>query len=1056
MKIRVVSLAMVFLMIAAAICKSQPEFPSDLENPKMFDQNKTPPHATLLPFNSVKEALKNDWTGSANYHSLNGTWKFNWVKNPADRPVDFYKTDYNAVSWNDIPVPSNWEIQGYGIPIYVNVRYEWTTKPKPPTVPHDYNPVGSYRRTFSIPGDWADREVFIHFGAVKSAMYIWVNGHKVGFSQGAKTPAEWDITSYIHPGEDNVLAVQVYRWSDGSYLECQDFWRISGIERDVYLFASPKVHIRDFFAKPDLDADYQNGKLEVDVEIANYFPELKAGEYDIEMLLFEDGSNRPMFVERQIVKADGKQILPVVFRKDVPDPAKWTAETPNLYTLVLQLTDKNGSTIEAVSHQIGFRKVEIRNAQLLVNGKPIYMKGVDRHEHDQYTGHVISRESMLEDIRLFKEHNINTVRTSHYPNDPYWYRLCDKYGIYVVDEANIESHGMGYGKKSLAKDPEWKEAHVDRMRRMVERDKNHPSIVLWSMGNEAGNGVNFTAGYKWIHERDPSRPVHYERALKGPNTDVYCPMYPHPLKIEKYALNNPDKPLIMCEYAHSMGNSTGNFQDYWDVIEKYDALQGGSIWDWVDQGLVKKTPEGEKRWAYGGDFGPEDVPSDGNFCLNGLVNPDRTPHPALVEVKKVYQNIGFIAKDLNNGEIAIMNKNTFRTTRGIAFRWILYADGVEADRGEFNDIDLAPGQLAAVIVPVDKVKADPGKAWFVNFEAFLRQAENLLPAGFVIATGQFGLTGQPVGVPVAVRGPGMEVSKKGNEIVVAGDKFIVAFDKKTGLMTKYAYDGVNLIQKGMAPNFWRAPIDNDFGFGMPLKLGVWSQAAANRELKSISAKKEGKGRIAVMVSFELPDVQGKYDVTYTVLGNADIIVKSDFMPGKKDLPVIPRIGMRMRVPSHFNHVQWFGRGPQENYWDRKTSAFVGLYKMTVEDLYYPYISPQENGNRTDTRWVAFTDADGKGLLVTGMPLLSWSALFFTQEDLTQEKRGSLHSWELKPEKFISVNLDYLQMGLGGDNSWGAWPHEKYRIQPQAYTYQYRLSPLTGDEDLMKKSREVYD
>lgn len=1056
MNMRSYSLTVLFTLMITGICWSQAKFPAELENPKMFDQNKTQPHATLLPFNSVKEALKNEWQNSSNYRSLNGTWKFKWVRDPAQRPTDFYKMDYNTSSWDDIPVPSNWELQGYGVPIYVNTRYAWTTKPKPPAVPHDYNPVGSYRRTFTVPDEWSDREVFIHFGAVKSAMFIWVNGQRVGFSEGSKTPAEWDITSFIHSGKDNVLAVQVFRWSDGSYLECQDFWRISGIERDVYLFATPKVHIRDFFARPELDAQYKDGKLEVDVEVSNYSPESKAGMADLELLLFEDGSKKPLFVESKSVQIDGKKTLPLSFKNDVSHPAKWTAETPDLYTLVLQLVDKNGNTLEAVSTRIGFRKVEILNTQLLVNGKPIYMKGVDRHEHDQYTGHVISRESMLRDIRLFKENNINTVRTSHYPNDPYWYQLCDQYGIYVIDEANIESHGMGYGKKSLAKDPEWEDAHIDRIRRMIERDKNHPSIVLWSMGNEAGDGVNFTACYKWIHRRDPSRPVHYERALKGPNTDVYCPMYPHPKQIEKYALNDPEKPLIMCEYAHSMGNSTGNFQDYWDVIEKYPVLQGGSIWDWVDQGLVKKTPEGERRWAYGGDFGPKDVPSDGNFCLNGLVNPDRTAHPALKEVKKVYQNIGFTEDDLETGKIKVTNKFIFRTTEGITFRWSLFEDGKQIKEGKLSGLALKPGEDATIEVPVEKAYFESLRSYFINLEAVLDRPEPLLPEGFVIAVEQFELPSRTTVAAMPAKKGTLKIVKSRDFFTVEGNKFVVAFDKSTGSMKKYEYEGMDLIRTGLVPNFWRAPLDNDFGFGMPLKLGIWSRAAQHRKLKNITARNDKNGNVKVKIVYELPDINGSYVITCSVFANADVVVKNEFIPGERDLPVIPRMGMRMTLPKNLDHVKWFGRGPQENYWDRKTAAFVGLYEKTVEDLYFPYISPQENGNRTDTRWIAFMDEQGKGLLVTGMPLLSWSALFYTQEDLTQQKRGTKHSWQLTPRDFISVNLDYRQMGVGGDNSWGAWPHVEYRIEAKTYRYQYKLSPLTGGEDLMEKSRRIYE
>ena len=540
---------------------AQDNFPADIENPKMFNQNKEEPHATLLPFDNAERVMENDWKKSPYYQSLNGTWKFHWVKNPADRPEEFYKPEFNTNDWDNIPVPSNWELEGYGIPIYVNHPYEFAdvrtpntelkNGPEPPGVPRDYNPVASYRRTFQIPQEWDERRVFIHFGAVKSAMYIWINGKKAGYSQGSKTPAEWDITNYLTEGE-NILAVEVYRWSDGSYLECQDFWRISGIERDVFLFSTPKIHIRDFFVFADLDDTYTTGHLRVTVDIINYLKNFKAKNYSLELLLFYKNRTEPLLKEIKAIIINKKDALTLVFEQTITDPDKWTAETPNLYKLVLQVTDKDNNVIEAVGSKIGFRTSEIRNGQLLINGKAVFLKGVNRHEHDQYTGHVVSVESMLQDIRLFKQNNINAVRTSHYPNDPKWYELCDQHGIYVINEANIESHGMGYGERSLAKDPTWKEAHVDRIRRMVERDKNHPSVIIWSMGNESGDGINFTAGYKWIHERDNSRPVHYERAVLGPNTDIYCPMYASIERIEKYANKKQKRPVILCEYAHAM------------------------------------------------------------------------------------------------------------------------------------------------------------------------------------------------------------------------------------------------------------------------------------------------------------------------------------------------------------------------------------------------------------------------------------------------------------------------------------------------------------------------
>ncbi len=588
------------------------------ENPDIIGINKMDPHANAIPYTSLKDALVGKINNSEYVRSLNGNWKFLWSENPVSVPKDFYNPEFNDSDWNEIPVPSNWELQGYGIPIYINQPYEFADprspftemlRPDPPHVPHDYNPVGTYRTSFNVPAHWQGRRVILHFGAVKSAMFVWVNGEKAGYSQGSKLPAEFDITDFVKEGK-NLLAVEVLRWSDGSYLECQDFWRISGIERDVYLWSVPNIHIYDYFAHADLDERYDNGLLNTTVQIRNSTkPDNK--KYTLTLKLF--GLKNKQVLKEKKVFVNTEKDLELDFSSEIDDVRKWTAETPELYTLVLELK-KGESIIEMVSHKIGFRKVEIKDGQLLVNGMPVLIKGVNRHEHDEYTGHVISHKLMEKDIALMKQYNINAVRTCHYPDDPYWYELCDKYGIYLIDEANIESHGMGYRPdRTLGNNPAWKKAHLDRVKRMVERDKNHPSVIIWSMGNEAGDGVNFDTVSAWLHHRDPSRPVHYERALKRPTVDIYSPMYPSIGYIERYAQSDPYRPLIMCEYAHSMGNSTGNLQDYWDVIEKYPALQGGFIWDWVDQGLAKKDKNGVKYWAYGGDYGPDTIPSDGNF-----------------------------------------------------------------------------------------------------------------------------------------------------------------------------------------------------------------------------------------------------------------------------------------------------------------------------------------------------------------------------------------------------------------------------------------------------------
>ncbi|MCD4731221.1 MAG: DUF4981 domain-containing protein [Bacteroidales bacterium] len=697
------------LLICCNLLFSQTDFSQDLENPRMFGQNKVLPHSYFIPFPDEQSAMNLANEDSPFYKSLSGIWKFNWVSDPANKPTEFMKPEYNVNDWDDIPVPSNWELEGYGIPIYVNQPYEWTEDPNPPYVPHEYNPVGSYRRSFEVPENWEDKEVFIHLGAVKSAFYIWINGKYAGYSQGSKTPAEWNITEFLQSGE-NIVALQIYRWSDGSYLECQDFWRISGIERDVFLYATPKVYIRDFFVKSTLTNDYRNGLFNLHVDVHNKTQYVDDYKILVQIL---DSSQNIIFDKNKDITFTSTGDAFANYNQIINDPLKWTAETPNLYTLLISLQQDN-KIIETVKHSIGFRTSEIKNAQLLVNGKAVLLKGVNRHEHDPVTGHLISRESMEQDIRLMKENNINAVRTSHYPDDPYWYELCDKYGLYVIDEANIESHGMGYGARSLAKDPAWMDAHLDRIVRMVERDKNHPSIIIWSMGNEAGDGINFTAGYKWIHARDDSRPVHYERAGLGLNSDIYCPMYASIGHIENYARKQPEKPLILCEYAHAMGNSTGNLQDYWDVIEKYDALQGGFIWDWVDQGLLKTDENGVDYFAYGGDYGPEDVPSDGNFCANGLVSADRKPHPALAEVKKVYQNIQFNLQILPGGEVEIKNMFDFINLDRFNIYWEITGDGTELAKGVIENPDVPAQKTLNFKLPITSMRLRSGMEYFIN------------------------------------------------------------------------------------------------------------------------------------------------------------------------------------------------------------------------------------------------------------------------------------------------------------------------------------------------------
>ncbi len=1023
----------------------------DWENPAVFGINKEAPHVTCAPFTDAAAAIANDRMHSPWVQSLNGPWKFNWVSKPADRPLDFYKAGFDAGGWKEIQVPSNWELQGYGQPIYVNIPYEWTTDPKPPQVPHDLNPVGSYLRTFAIPAAWAGREVFIHFGAVKSAFYIWINGEMAGYSEDAKTPAEWNITKYLRPGE-NTVALEVYRWSDGSYLECQDFWRISGIERDVFLYSTPKTRIRDFWARADLDSLYRDGLLSVDVELLGVEVKKTRDLHIIEAAL-TDAQGKPVYQAAQKVDMKGKTTATVNFYHRLPAPLHWSAESPNLYSLVLTLRDAAGLAAETVGCKVGFRKVEIKNGLLLVNGAAVLLKGVNRHEHDEYTGHVISEASMVRDIQLMKQNNINTVRTCHYPNDPRWYELCDQYGLYVIDEANIESHGMGYKpERTLGNNPDWIAMHVDRVSRMVERDKNHPSVIIWSLGNEAGDGVCFTAAYNWVKSRDLSRPVHYERAELRSNTDIYCPMYERIEHLLEYASKPQSRPLIQCEYAHSMGNSTGNLQDYWDVIEAHPQLQGGCIWDWVDQGFARTTPDGRKYWAFGGEWGP---PSDANFCCNGLVCPDRSPHAALQEVKKVYQSIKFEAVNLMDGEVEIRNGYSFIPLSGFDFHYRLELDGRTIAEGALDPLDLAPGQSARVRIPLPILATLPHAGYFLTLEARTRAEQPLVPGGHIQAAGQFELPLPRVAVEaVKAKGPALKLKENKQALDIQGVNFSARFDKSSGLLTSFSAAGRGLLHTAPVPNFWRPPTDNDFGNRMDSRCLPWRTASRERKLLGfqtmpVKVKKAGIIAVRVDILYELPAV-GREKILYTVLGDGEIQVERHFTAAEEKLPEMPRYGMALAMPAGFERVRWFGRGPHENYSDRRGSAFVGLYESGVDDFVEPYVSPQEMGYRTGTRWVAVTDAEGAGLLFIGP--LCFSALHYSSEDLTQKSRGSIHPTDLVRRDEVCLNIDYGQMGVGGDDSWGAWPHKQYLLQEREYKHSFVIRPLAAGADPRERSR----
>ncbi|MBD3415088.1 MAG: DUF4981 domain-containing protein [Candidatus Aminicenantes bacterium] len=1041
--------------------------PRDWENPAVFQINREPPRTSFIPYSNEEQAAADQKQESPYYFNLNGMWRFHWSRKPADRPYYFYKQDYSTSGWDWIQVPSNWELQGYGIPIYINAGYPF--EKNPPYIHHNYNPVGSYKRDFKLPKSWKDKEIFIHFSAVSSAMYVWINGQKVGYNEGSKTPAEFRITPHIKQNRNSV-AVEVYRWCDGSYLEDQDFWRLSGIQRDVYLLARNQVYIRDFFAKPELIHEGRGGKLSLYVELKSH--QTKSKRHTIEFSLM-DKKKEILSGAETIAIEKGKNVL--MFSKETEAPKKWSAETPHLYSLILTLKNSTGEILESVGCKVGFRKIEIKNKQLHLNGVPLVLKGVNLHEHHEQTGHVVDRETMLKDIITMKQSNINAVRTSHYPQPVSWYKLCDEYGLYLIDEANIESHGMGYQKDiTLADKPEWKKAHLDRTIKMVERDKNHPSVIIWSLGNEAGDGHNMLNNYLWIKSRDSSRPIQYEREGHQTNTpqrhsDIYCPMYAPINHLQRYAESRADRPLIMCEYSHAMGNSNGNLQDYWDMIDKHKILQGGFIWDWVDQGLIKKNENNEEFWAYGGDFGPPGVPSDGNFCINGLVNPDRTPHPALHEVKKVYQSVEFDPIDLNLGKISIENKYRFTDLSEFELEWNIQQDGREINSGRFDHLAAPPLQNQEIELAYPLPQISPGSEYFLNLDLKRKTKHSVLAPGAVMAQEQFKL---PVYKKVAPENPeswpDLKWERRETEAVVWGKRFTVCFDLESGVLNSFLFNEIELIKKGLSPHFWRAPTDNDFGNGMPSRCGVWKEAGNRRKITDIQIQELSKKAVRLTFDSDIRDskeqIIAHYIISYTVTGIGDIMIEVDFEKLDPSLAELPRLGMNVQLPREFENIQWFGKGPFENYWDRKTAARVGLYQSLVKDLYFPYIRPQENGYRTETRWISLTNKEGIGLLAVGMPVISFSAHHNLTEDFESESKTSTfnenareinrHTCDVKPRELTSLNLDYKQMGLGGDNSWGARPHPEYQLQEIYYSYRFRIRPFnkrkSSPQELAKK------
>lgn len=1008
---------------------------SIIENPSVIEINKLPSRASFFPYKSIQDAENGEMEKVDNYLSLNGTWKFNWSKTPEERPVDFYKEDYSVDGWDEIPVPSNWEVEGFGIPIYVNARYPFQKgKLSPPDIPDGYNPVGLYKHKFVIPENWNGQEVFIHFGAVKSAFYIWINGEKVGYSQGSKLPAEFNVASFLRPGE-NSIALEVYRWSDGSYLECQDFWRISGIERDVYLYARPKTYIQDYFSKAGLINNYKDGLLELAIELKNDQGRKVKG--SIEVQLKKNGTL--LYSEVKDVTIDPEASGEYSFNKQLKDVESWSAEFPYLYNLTIVLKDKKGRALEVVKRAVGFRTSEVKNGQYLLNGKPILFKGVNRHEHDAHKGHVVSKEEMLKDIKIFKEHNINAVRTAHYPNDPYWYELCDKYGIYVIDEANIESHGMGYDLAvTLANNPDWLHAHKSRVSRMIERDKNHPSILIWSLGNEAGNGYNFHESYLLAKKLDDTRPVQYERAWLEWNTDLFVPMYSTPKEVEDYAKDdNWNKPLVQCEYAHAMGNSMGGFKEYWDLYEKYDKLQGGFIWDFVDQG-IKTIKNGKEIYAYGGDFGPEGTPSDNNFLNNGLVQPDRKLNPHIYEVKHIHQNVKFYQEDLAQGKVKLKNWYFFNELSNRELIWEVLEDGMVVEYGIIDNLKVQPQETVVIDIPfITSLK--PGLEYFLNLKVKLKDKEPLLDKGYELAYEQFQL--QPYEFKVVeISDQNVNYQIKENNIVVSGKDFELVFDKEEGVLKSYSYHSNMIFKDGPWIDFWRAPTDNDFGAGLQNKFKEWKDLWNTKKAK-YSVKKAANNKL--ILNFEKTVFEGDAKITqnYEIYGDGSMKVNNGLEAIKGEHSNLFRFGNSLVLAEGFKQLKWYGKGPFESYCDRQHAAKVGVFEQGIDEQYFPYIRPQENGTKSGVRWVVFESDNGVQLKVSGEEHFYFSALHYKKEDLDSgDERRQKHAGELTPRKEVYVHIDGFQQGLGSINSWGRLPMEKYRLPYKSYQYSYCLKP----------------
>lgn len=1080
-------LSLSIFAVSSIMAQRQENRYQEITNQNLTSINREKPRSTFVSYLTENDAIKGDRDKGTLRLSLNGDWQFNYVEMFKERPMNFDNESLENIKWSNIKVPGNWELQGYGTPIYVNYRYEFVSpgykdfwqKPNPPYVPEDWNPTGTYRRTFKISKDWSGKDIYLSADGVRGATYYYINGNFVGMNKDAKTPARFNITKYLNEG-NNEICLQVHRFSDGNYMECQDFWRISGIERDIYLYAVPKVHIQDVKVKSSLTNDYKDGVLSVSVSLDEL-----AG-YTVKYQLY-DGENEILSRELKGGASSEYKFKEAV----IPGIKSWSAEIPNLYKLIVSTYDRTGSLVESTKFDVGFRTVEISDKQLKINGKPILVKGINLHEHNEFTGHYVDEELLEKDFALFKKYNINTIRTSHYPQQERFYELCDKYGFYVIDEANIETHGMGYDLckgGTLGNNPDFLTAHVYRTLNMFERDKNHACVIIWSLGNESGNGYNFYETYRMLKSKDNTRPVQYERAINEWNTDIFCPMYTSVDGILRYAKDeSSDRPLILCEYAHAMGNSLGNFQEYWDAFESEKILQGGCIWDWVDQGFASKDSKGNKYWTYGGDYGKIGTPSDGNFCINGIVFPDRSIKPQTIEMGKVYQNIRFKDLDIVNKTITIENKFSFKNTNEYNFFYLIKKDDKEIGRYPLN-VNLDACKSDKFVLDSLPVVEDGTNEYFLELYAVQKLDDPFLEKGYVIASAQFELNKLE---RVAVAKPKANYEETESEVIFSGKDYKIVFNKLSGVMTSYIYKGDELIDNkyGFRPFFWRAPIDNEYGAGLPEKLKDWKDISyqdlkaenfavntARGFIRSESpngpkGNRAGMERqvvnVVVSCSYNFEKTSAQCNIEYKISNDGYVTVNYAFIGGNDNYPMIPRVGLRMNINKNYNNLTYFGRGPGENYADRKTSCFVGKYSTSTDNMLVSYVRPQENSHRTDVRWLCLRDSKNNGLLfvahdkfefnASSYPLETFdSGLNIYNDSPVTSETNHRHINDIKKGDNVDLFIDAAMTGVGGDDSWGAYPMEKYQIKSDSQLQMsFTIIPLTNKSDLKELSTTIY-